>query len=128
MRKSTTSAQLQFSLVFLLIAILATVCHGQDVYKVGVMNAGGTITRFDLEIVVTDSTFSTVYNGQATTEKIINKASEHTFYTTDGTATNKVVITPISGKLMRFEYDHSIAVTQDQQFGGLQLFYFAKKD
>ena len=77
-------------------------------YTLGLKKTGTVIKNIEGQFIVTDSTVTSILDGQKSTLKI-TKRDGYTFHVTDGTTTGKYVISHAKGRLHGFTYDSSIA-------------------
>jgi hypothetical protein len=111
---------------FKLIILLVLLCQGAmaQVYQVGVISSGGMVMKYAGEIAVSDSTISFNIGSQQSKKKIQSK-SDNVIYLTDGTAIDRLTITPITGKLKGFMYTCMILYSPDKKFSSQDMIYYA---
>ena len=92
-------------------------------YDVGLVKTGTVIKNTEGQIVVTDSTVTSVIDGHSSTLKI-TKREGYTLHVTDGTITGKYVISHAKGKLHGFSYDRHITFHPAKHVTGVPLSVF----
>jgi hypothetical protein len=109
--------------LFLTMAIQGTA----QVYDVGVVSSNNYMSKVTGILTFTDSTYITRFNNQEAVKKISNRSGVNVVYVTDGTSTDKIVISPMPGKVKGFTYDHTILLDQDAKFAGAtQVIFFCR--
>ena len=112
-------------IVIALIFITSAAC-AQEKYHAGVFSFNLT-AKVDMNISISDSTVIFKSMGKKEFWTITN-ATESAIYITDGTATDRLKVTPATGKLKGFSYDHILNIEKDSRFnGGGKVSYFCKK-
>ena len=96
---------------------------GQQVYHVGVVSSGDYIMKLPGEIVFADSTVTFKFEGKQTSKKIVNR-TESVVYVTDGTAVDRITITPMVGSIKGLNYNVTVVVDPDAKFRQPQIIYF----
>lgn len=115
----------------LITLILATFqCSAQnDAFEFGVMTAANGYTmKLSGDLSFVDSVYTMKVADKVVTQKIVNRTAD-AVYVTDGTATNKLAIAAMTGKIKGFAYDHVITLHQDARFSntGTVMYYCRKK-
>jgi hypothetical protein len=96
-------------------------------FKVGAMTVSGVTVKMNAELSISDSTMVFMSSDQNTKSKIVNR-NEFEVYITDGTATDKLTMTPLSGSIKGFKYDYTIVHTRDKRFSqDGELIYFCRR-
>lgn len=89
------------------IGLLISIDSYSQKYVVGLVKTGGTIKNLDGQIIVADSTVTSIFDGQTTTLKILSRKG-YTIHVMNGEYEGKYVIGHSAGKLHGFTYDRHI--------------------
>lgn len=89
------------------IGLLVAVNSYCQKYNIGIVKTGSNIKNIEGQIIVTDSTVTTSFDGQSSTLKITSRKG-YTIHVTDGTLTSRYVVSHAAGRLHGFTYDRHI--------------------
>lgn len=101
-------------------------CNAQE-YTVGAMSGNGFSIRIEGRITIADSLITFDIDGKQEIKKVLNRTG-YNVYITDGTATDRLTITPMSGKMKGVAYNHTIVYDADKRFSSAQVIYYCKKE
>jgi hypothetical protein len=94
-------------LLLVIVGLLLSISGLCQKYEVGLLKTGSAIKVLEGQIIVTDSTVTSIFDGKETTLKVVKRVG-YTIHVTDGTSESKYVISNGSGRMHGFSYDRAI--------------------